>query len=585
MPRSHRIDAQNDDGDTRLILAVKKNRADRVQALLAKGADPDIQNEDGETALHRAASCAHDATLAQCLIDSGANLNIKDNEGDTPLICAVIASRNDETDVVTDLDVVRALLAKGADPDIQNEDGETALHLAASCAHDAKLAQFLIDFGADPNIKNDDGDTPLICAVIASRNDETDVMTDLDVVRDLLDKGADPNIQNKDGDTALHLAVSYVHDATLAQSLTDSGADPNIPNQDGETALRLAVNQDDTEIEEKILLSQGIDRVPVNGPTLVDAFMYALQINKFDHVECLLRFVSKMDISPELKQNLTTRLSKAVEDEDQDRGAFETRQKIVQALLAAGADPMDYDLKTVTPLYASECKEIMSPLLDAIPLYSSRPENALAMLTLLLNASEPSPVRSKLISSALIKAVMADNLGCVRFLLDHGADANVRETVDSEMSRWALTDDPKKKGRLVLFWALRQVFLQNRVEIVKALLEHGANPNAVDKSGKTALYWAAELGDKEIVTALLEKKGVDPNQCHHESKESLLLRAVYFNRKEIVQALIEGGADLNIESVSGASKDTKKHVLEVAVNSNHVEIVKILFAAQKTNQA
>ncbi len=469
------------------------------------------------------------------------------------------------------LEGVQALLAAGADPNIKGEYGHTALTLAARNGH-RDVVKALLAQDADPNIKDQQGNTALI---IAARNGY------VAIVQALLAQGADPNVQNEDGDTALHLAASCAHDAKLAQFLIDFGADPNIKNNDGDTALRLAVNQDDTEIEEKILLSQGIDRVPVNGPTLVDAFMYALQINKFDHVKCLLRFVSKMDISPELKQNLTTCLSKAVEYEDQDKDAFETRKKIVQALLAAGADPMDYDLKTVTPLYASECKEIMSPLLDAIPLYSSRPENALAMLTLLLNASEPSPVRSKLISSALIKAVMADNLGCVRFLLDHGADANVRETVDSEMSRWALTDDPKKKGRLVLFWALRQVFLQNRVEIVKALLEHGANPNAVDKSGKTALYWAAELGDKEIVTALLEKKGVDPNQCHHESKESLLLRAVYFNRKEIVQALIEGGADLNIESVLGASKDTKKHVLEVAVNSNYVEIVKILFAAQK----
>ena len=95
------------------------------------------------------------------------------------------------------IDIVRELLEAGADPNIKNEDGETALIIASSLGH-YEIVKLLLEAGVDINIQNSYGNTALIRATLYATDYEY-----LGVVELLLNSGADPTIQGQGGDTAL----------------------------------------------------------------------------------------------------------------------------------------------------------------------------------------------------------------------------------------------------------------------------------------------------------------------------------------------------------------------------------------------
>lgn len=124
--------------------------------------------------------------------------------------------------------IVKLLLEKGADPDLQNSSKSTALHYAASKGHEEVLLEILKSAGK-PNleVKDASGSTPLGRA--ASRGN-------MGCVKLLIQQGADVCAADNDGNTALHLAVAEEF-AEVAFLLKDA---VHVKNKKGETALTLA---------------------------------------------------------------------------------------------------------------------------------------------------------------------------------------------------------------------------------------------------------------------------------------------------------------------------------------------------------
>lgn len=233
---------------TPFLLAAQQMKIDDVRTMLDAGADPSQVNSDGRSALHLLAWSFgeegpwEDARIAaiQLLLSRGANINLRDRRGDTPLMAAAWMG---------DKRVVDALLAAGADTKIkstlgrtavwyatsnQNVDivqklldagaptsgydtvtGDTALHVAARNMMKPELSRLLIERGAAPNHANCAGDTPLLLAT---------TLWFTDVVQGLLDHGADPNAKNDKGTTPLGNAVelSFANDARTAPAIIEA---------------------------------------------------------------------------------------------------------------------------------------------------------------------------------------------------------------------------------------------------------------------------------------------------------------------------------------------------------------------------
>jgi ankyrin repeat protein len=103
----------------------RENAAEVVRLLAKAGADVNVQdNFYGNTALHE----APDAATAKALIDAGANINLRNQDGQTALMLTL------------DENVTRVLLAAGADTTIRDKSGKTALDLARELQLTEKIA-------------------------------------------------------------------------------------------------------------------------------------------------------------------------------------------------------------------------------------------------------------------------------------------------------------------------------------------------------------------------------------------------------------------------------------------------------------
>lgn len=136
----------------KLLDAAKDGNLDQVKSLIEQGADIEAKTDNGSTPLHWAAASGH-TDVANLLLEKGADIEAKDRGGWTPLHWA---AANGQTDIAN------LLLEKGADIDAKTNDGKTPLHLAAYKGHTA-VAEMLIEKGADLDTKDCKGRTPLDC--------------------------------------------------------------------------------------------------------------------------------------------------------------------------------------------------------------------------------------------------------------------------------------------------------------------------------------------------------------------------------------------------------------------------------------
>ena len=151
------VNATTGNGGTALMFAAIRGDVDTQSALIDAGADVNAIGGFDWTALMVASVKGHVAAVRQ-LLRSGANPNLRDIYGWTPLMRAVYEER---------AEVVETLLAASdIDLDAQNDQGATALHLAAGKGNE-ELARALLHAGANPLIRNRNGRTPAEIAVDA----------------------------------------------------------------------------------------------------------------------------------------------------------------------------------------------------------------------------------------------------------------------------------------------------------------------------------------------------------------------------------------------------------------------------------
>lgn len=211
-----------------------------VRLLLEHGAKIDGKDEEGATPLIRAAALGSNHVV-QALLEHGAAVDARNKYGDTALIaaaceCAIV-------DMPETLDSLKSLVSKGADVNASNKDGKTALMRAAAWGRKENLS-FLLGKGAYIDAQDKNGDSALLIAAEGSG------VPTSDATRLLLSRGASADLKNRDGETALMLAASKGGFDAIenVRLLLKGGADIGTTNNRGQTALDLAKKNHRNEI-------------------------------------------------------------------------------------------------------------------------------------------------------------------------------------------------------------------------------------------------------------------------------------------------------------------------------------------------
>ncbi len=352
-PSDHSFGAED------LINAVKSGDLSQVGVLIVKGADPDAAGAEGIYPIEIAAAAGR-MEMVKLLIGGGARVNETDSGPVKPLEKA-LENRHYE--------LFRYLLTQGARPDrnalynsimrdvIQTGDinlitdtirhshlrdadelvfyniGEyrSMLHIAAGEGN-LDTVKFFIEIGASVDEQSTNGITPLISAAAQGN---------VDMINLLLDWGADPN---KEADketirlTTPLMAASAANSSECIKLLLKAGADASAQNENGETALDLAKSS-----EVRTLLEE-TGAVAAVGP---DAAL-ANAVRYMNYGEVLKALKDGADPDTEAADGFPVLLTAVKQTSMLTR---ETSFLIVDALLAAGADPNCRNRVQQTPLF------------------------------------------------------------------------------------------------------------------------------------------------------------------------------------------------------------------------------------------
>jgi len=409
-----------------------------------------------------------DKPAATSLIKQKSGINTPEPDGTTALQWAV---RNG------DRDLADQLLAAGADVKAANRYGVTALYLA--CLNgDSAMIEKLLKAGADPNAVSTEGETALMTASRAG---------DLASVKVLLDHGAKVDAKESwHGETALMWAAAE-HHASLMKLLLSRGADVNARSEANKwerqvtseprdkwlpmgalTPLMFSARQGCVDCE-KVLLDAGADKNAVD-PDGISSLLFAIINGHYDAADFL--------VSQGADPNLADKTGRT-------------------ALYSA----VDYHTPPQSNRPAPKELDSDVPSLDLVKDLLAHNANVNAQL------KAQQPYRTKLDrgddtmlaagTTALVRAAKAGDTEVVKLLLDKGADAKLatRNGINPLMAAAGLgTKEEDTTGRFKTE--------DMAIATIDLCLKAGADVNAIDSKGDTALHGAAQKGYDKVIAYL-----------------------------------------------------------------------------------
>lgn len=526
------IDSAGKDKDTPLIKAAGAGHTETVALLLKRHANPEQKGSSGNTPLMVAAISREDtADIIKLLFDKGAKIEARDDNGGTALITA--ASFGNPANVVHLLDrhpnleaenrfgqtalsaaaqqgradIVKLLLDKGANID-GGSNGGSLLQLISAYSIDLSEKQFdvlkmLLDRGANVNARDSGGRTVLMNAALTGKTAAAGL---------LLDRRADLEARDNLGETALIKAANNGHTDTV-QLLLEKGANVNAAAKGGDTSLVRAAGLGHAEIV-KLLLDRGAN-LQVQGQSGRPALNDAAENGHEEIVKLLLD--EGADIETRDKCEWTPLMD----------AAWGLRVSTVRLLLARGAN--------VAVKAKAGCGGING---EQTPLRVACYNGSTEIAALLIDKGAP------IDATTLFDAVGANKLAVVGFLLDkhaspdlHGdwrdqtetpiivaASDGLTEMVNLLLDRGANIEARDKNGYTALMRAVTQYDLASRsnghYETAKLLLDRGADPSASNNSGETALMLAKYNSSPQII-GLLKTARHTPRQEFEEQVAEL----------------------------------------------------------------
>jgi ankyrin repeat protein len=478
--------------------AAERGDVPAVRALIAQKIDVNATRIDGTTALH-AAVHADRLEIADLLIKAGANAAVKDRYGVTPLYLAAVNGN---------AEMIRRLLDAGVDANTTDPGGETALMTAARTGATAAL-RLLLDRGAAVDAREPEfQQTALMIAVRENHGPAVDL---------LIKAGASLNVQTRKGPTPAFVppckgtGCGSEGVGINRGGLPDRGRRAEVKG--GMTPLLYAARDGHVEAA-RLLVAAGADRELADGNGIRPLLMAALN----------------------------------------------GQIAVARLLVEAGADVNADDFWGRSPLWAAvEYRNLdmnnndqdaptdngvnRAPFLDLIRLLIDKGANVNA------RTREVPPPRRWLYSlndvswvdftgqTPFLRAAFSGDTTTMKLLVERGADPNLP----------TLAGTTPLMAAAGVGWVVAQTYtesVQARIDAVALCLELGADVNATNSMGLTALLGAANRGSNDIIELLVtrgarldikDKEGRTPLRW----AEGVFLAAVGAERKPATIALLE----------------------------------------------
>lgn len=307
----------------RLEFAASDRNVDRMRKLLALGAPANTICKDGDFIIHKLAVRGDRSAAIQVLLDYGANVNVLNPRGLTALELAAMRDDGRPGNARGSVGVIMTLLQNGASVDCTNSMAYTVLHAVAE-RNKFGAIRALVEAGADINARRIGGRTPLHLALQLRYTESVKVLCDL---------GAATNMPDNEGDTQIEYAVIAGNQCALV-TLLDTGVEAHLLQR----ALNLAASQGGLAFV-KLLLQYGADATGADSKGRT-ALHEAAHGNKVDAFQLLLE--AGADLHAADLDGGRTPLHRA---------AGNMAVKAVSALLKLGASVNAPDGRGDTPLH------------------------------------------------------------------------------------------------------------------------------------------------------------------------------------------------------------------------------------------
>lgn len=393
------------------------------------------------SALLYAAKYNNNVSIIECLLNKGADINVVDEEGKNALMFAAQYNTNPQ--------IIKLLIEKyGKDAEL-----DAALYLA--CANNPSFDVFrcLIDAGANTNIVWD-GES---LVYIASHNHNAKILAEIMK----LDKRVDWSNKKNLTKLLLYLVDSWDYNIDVIKFLIENGADANATTQSGESILEQILNH--TTIDG--VKDKGIIKFLIDSGAKVDSSMlhWVADATKLGPNELLEPLAQKCDDIADVFLYLIENT---------------TNVNLIENLITSGIDP-NVELKTK---YRTEL-----PIVAAAK-YNRSPD---IIECLIWHGANPN-YTTKTGRTLLMDAVQNNsNPAVIERFIACGADVNAKGYIKTALiyavNRKIYSEEDKKV----------------RLEIINILLKSGAEVNAIDSEGNTALIYAVKNRDIDTIKLLL----------------------------------------------------------------------------------
>jgi uncharacterized protein len=395
---------------------------------------------------------------------------------------------------------VNRLIEQGADVDARQIDGMTALHW--SVYHDdLEMTAAIVAAKADVALSNHYGVTPLALACINGN---------AEIVKLLLSNGADASAKLAGGETAL-MTASRTGNVDVVKALLSHGADVSAKERKGQTAVMWGAAEGHADVVE-LLVNAGA-KVNETLPSGFNALFFAVRAGKSAAVDVLLRYGADVNqaLKPERSAGRAPRIGTSPLIMAIENGHLELAIHLVDA----GADPND-ERSGYAPLHTlswvrkpnrgdgedGDPPPIGSGSMDSLRFVREMVKRGANVNQRLSRGSGGRGKLNRQGATPLMMSAITADLPLMKLLVDLGADTHISNSENCTPLMAAAGIGSLAPGE--------EAGTEPEVlECLEFLLQHGADINAIDDHGETAMHGAAYKSLPQVV-AYLASKGARP---------------------------------------------------------------------------